>query len=553
MQAVGEGGDDAEVRAGAAHAPEQVGLAVAARAADAPVRRDDLHLEEVVDRPAEAAAEVAQPAAEREPGDADARYVAERRGEAVPLRGGIDLGERAAGTDGGGPRLRVDLDRSEQRHVERQSARGQRRAADVVAAPAHGHGQVVRAGVVERRGDVGRAGRLDDERGRGPGGAVPQLGARVEARRAGDEDGAAHAAPQRAEVARPVDHRAQRARERLGLLDGRIVGRAVDHVQRPAPAGTHRRGDGERRGEVVAAPHERRRRRDLRELGGRHGAERELLHHRAERRAGVGGARPLQVRRHERRPRSADRGAEAGQVMRAAVPQRLVRGLLRILGERLQRHPERRRRRERREPEGVDEHEPPDAAGVGGGEPGRDRAAERLSGERGRRRARRVDELGEPAQDELRVELGAGGQGRALAREVRRDHPVAPGERGQDAPPVDGSPARPVQQHERRAAPALQHGGLDPGERHPPAAHRDVGEQAALGLCEPHRIELDGHRSLLGIGSGERPPAARPPHRRDHPFARGARVGSPVRPVRARTRGPWPPRAWRRRASRRCC
>ena len=145
----------------------------------------------------------------------------------------------------------------------------------------------------------------------------------------------------------------------------------------------------------------------------------------------------------------------------------------------------------------------------------------------------------EPAQDERRVELGARGQGRALAREVRRDHPVVPGERGQDAPPVDGSPARPVQQHERRAAPAFQHGGLDPGERHPPAAHRDVGEQAALGLCEPHRIELDGHRSLLASG----PVSVRRQRGRrigeiTHSRAR-ARVGSPVRPaalVRARRR-----------------
>ena len=56
-----------------------------------------------------------------------------------------------------------------------------------------------------------------------------------------------------------------------------------------------------------------------------------------------------------------------------------------------------------------------------------------------------------------------------------------------------------------------------------------------------------------GIGSGQRPPAARRTHRRDHPFARRTRVGSPVRPARARTRAPSPPRAWRRRASRRCC
>ena len=94
-----ERGDDAEVRAGAADAPEQVGALVAARAADAPVRRHDLDLEEVVDRPAEAAGEVAQPAAERQPGDADLRDEAERRGEAVRAASRGRRPEPAAGPD----------------------------------------------------------------------------------------------------------------------------------------------------------------------------------------------------------------------------------------------------------------------------------------------------------------------------------------------------------------------------------------------------------------------------------------------------------------------
>ncbi len=63
VEAEPELGDDAEALAGAADRPEQVGVLVAARAADRAVGGDDLDLEQVVDSPAEAPREVAETAA----------------------------------------------------------------------------------------------------------------------------------------------------------------------------------------------------------------------------------------------------------------------------------------------------------------------------------------------------------------------------------------------------------------------------------------------------------------------------------------------------------
>ena len=96
VQAEGELGDDTEAGARAAERPEQVGVLVAAGPADLAVGGDDLGLEQVVDGPAEPAGEVAEPAAERQPGDADLGEEAERHGEAVCLGRAVDVAEQAA-------------------------------------------------------------------------------------------------------------------------------------------------------------------------------------------------------------------------------------------------------------------------------------------------------------------------------------------------------------------------------------------------------------------------------------------------------------------------
>ena len=94
VQRKGERRDHAEVGARAADRPEQVGVLVAAGGADLAVGGDDLDREQVVDRPAEAARQIAEAAAERQARDADLREEAQRRGEAVALRGVVDVPER---------------------------------------------------------------------------------------------------------------------------------------------------------------------------------------------------------------------------------------------------------------------------------------------------------------------------------------------------------------------------------------------------------------------------------------------------------------------------
>ena len=111
MQAEGERGDDAEVAAAAADRPEQVGVLVGARADALAAGQHELGLEQVVDRQAALAGQVAEAAAEGQAADAGRRDDPARRGEAVLVGGGVDLAPGAAAADADGPGLRVDLDR----------------------------------------------------------------------------------------------------------------------------------------------------------------------------------------------------------------------------------------------------------------------------------------------------------------------------------------------------------------------------------------------------------------------------------------------------------
>ena len=405
------------------------GSRVAARVTDAAVGRDDLDAEQVVDRPAEAAAEVAEPAAEREPGDADARDEAERRRQAVPLRGAIDVAERAAGTDRRGARRRVDLDGAQPRHVERQPARRRaprRRCGGRARAPS-------RAGRARGRGRAPSATssaprRLDDERRRRPGerrsrGRSPRAKPGV----ARHEHGAAPAgAAARARRPVPSSTRAQRARERLRALDGRVVGRAVDHVQRPAAAVAHRLGHGERRREVVAAPDRASWAPAIR----------------ASSAAGIAGTRTAPSARRAppgrpacaRAPRCTRRTAPTAHRARASGPGRARSA---ATARRASRGPDPARNAcsaapnpgagaNGARPEGVDEHELRDAIGVGGREARGDRAAQRVPTSAGG--AAHVCSISSASQrsTRCRVELGVAGARRALARQVRRDHAMAP-------------------------------------------------------------------------------------------------------------------------------
>jgi hypothetical protein len=86
MEGVFEAGRDAEVAAAATYRPEQVAV-LALRGAHHPaVGGDEVDGRDVVARPPEPAREVAEPAAERQPGAAGVRDEAEHGRQAVELR-----------------------------------------------------------------------------------------------------------------------------------------------------------------------------------------------------------------------------------------------------------------------------------------------------------------------------------------------------------------------------------------------------------------------------------------------------------------------------------
>ena len=99
-----ERGRDPEVPAGAAQAPEELGLLGLARADEPAVGGDELDGAQVVDREPEVPLQPADSAAERQPGDARVADDPDRADEAVRLRGDVELAEQRAAVRPGRPR-----------------------------------------------------------------------------------------------------------------------------------------------------------------------------------------------------------------------------------------------------------------------------------------------------------------------------------------------------------------------------------------------------------------------------------------------------------------
>ena len=105
-----ERGRDPEVPAGAAQAPEELGLVGLGRADEAAVGGRDLDGGQVVDRQPEVPLQAADPAAERQAGDARVADDAGRADETVRLGGDVELAEERAAVRSGDPGPRIDLD-----------------------------------------------------------------------------------------------------------------------------------------------------------------------------------------------------------------------------------------------------------------------------------------------------------------------------------------------------------------------------------------------------------------------------------------------------------
>ena len=158
-------GDDAEVAAAAAQAPEQVRVLLVGRSHDLALRRHDARGTQAVDREAVAAHDPADPAAEREAGDAGVRHVAVGDRQAVRPGRPRNVAEQRAAADARAAGLRVDLDAVHRRQVDGHPAVRHRVALHAVPAAAHGDLHSLVAGAQQRLGDLRvRAGPGDGRR-----------------------------------------------------------------------------------------------------------------------------------------------------------------------------------------------------------------------------------------------------------------------------------------------------------------------------------------------------------------------------------------------------
>ena len=181
-----QAGDDAEVRPGAAHGPEQVGVLDGAGDPSPAVRRHDLDREQAVDRHPMLPDQPADAAAERDPGNADGSGVPERGHEAMRVGGARVLAGEDAGVGPGRPPDGVDLHVAHRRQVQEERAVARAVAHHAVAAGSNDQRQAPVLGVRDQESHVRRVGRTGDEGGApvdrrvvDPAGAVVVIGARA--------------------------------------------------------------------------------------------------------------------------------------------------------------------------------------------------------------------------------------------------------------------------------------------------------------------------------------------------------------------------------------
>src|SRR5689334_7469742 len=157
VQTVFERGHDAEIVPRPADAPEQILVLCRAGGAQGPIRRHDVHRQQVVYGKAEFASEPALSAAERQPGNAGGRDGADRRRETEGLRLAIEVGPEHARLRADDTGDRVDADALHARQIDHQTAVAYRLAGDAVTAAFYRDEQIMLARELHRRDDVGRA------------------------------------------------------------------------------------------------------------------------------------------------------------------------------------------------------------------------------------------------------------------------------------------------------------------------------------------------------------------------------------------------------------
>jgi hypothetical protein len=160
-----EGGHHAEVAAAAAQRPEQVRVLRLAGGQEAAVGGDHVGRQQVVAGQAVRPGEVADAAAQGEPGDAGGGHHPAGGGQAKAVGGVVEVAPGGAALHAGGTTLGVDPHPTHGGQVDDQAAVVGGEAVDVVAAAADRDEQVLLAGSVDRGDDVGGVGAAGDRRG----------------------------------------------------------------------------------------------------------------------------------------------------------------------------------------------------------------------------------------------------------------------------------------------------------------------------------------------------------------------------------------------------
>ena len=149
-------GDDAEVAAAAAQAPEQVRVTGLVDMQPVAVGGDQLVRLHVVARQPEPAREPAHAAAERQPADAGVGDVARGRGQSMLHRGAIQRAEQRAALHPCATALGIDADAAHRSQVDHQPAVGDAQPEHAVPSAAHADLEVALAAVPDRLGHVVR-------------------------------------------------------------------------------------------------------------------------------------------------------------------------------------------------------------------------------------------------------------------------------------------------------------------------------------------------------------------------------------------------------------
>jgi hypothetical protein len=168
-------GDDAEVAAAAAQAPEQVLILGLACPHELAIGGHEVDRLQLVDREPVLAHQPPDAAAEREPGDSGVGDDPGWGGQPERLRLPIELAEKNTRLRSRRARLRIDPDALHRRQVEDDAALANRQTREAVPATPDGDREAGRSGEPHRGDHVGRAGAARDERGEAIYRSVPDL------------------------------------------------------------------------------------------------------------------------------------------------------------------------------------------------------------------------------------------------------------------------------------------------------------------------------------------------------------------------------------------